>query len=63
MAEDLTEYFQERSSVPKYLQWYLVKSPRSSWIEIYKIYEKVCFDVLIGVNLLREGLRSLFEVS
>jgi excinuclease ABC subunit B len=59
MAEDLTEYFQERSVRVRYLHSEINSIER---IEILQDLRNGDFDVLIGVNLLREGL-DLPEVS
>ncbi|MBD2326210.1 excinuclease ABC subunit UvrB [Alkalinema sp. FACHB-956] len=59
MAEDLTEYFQERSVRVRYLHSEINSIER---IEIIQDLREGVFDVLIGVNLLREGL-DLPEVS
>ncbi|HEY9646881.1 MAG TPA: excinuclease ABC subunit UvrB [Chroococcidiopsis sp.] len=59
MAEDLTEYFQERAVRVRYLHSEINSIER---IEILQDLRKGDFDVLIGVNLLREGL-DLPEVS
>ena len=59
MAEDLTEYFQERSVKVRYLHSEINSIER---IEILQDLRNGEFDVLIGVNLLREGL-DLPEVS
>ena len=59
MAEDLTEYFQERSIRVRYLHSEINSIER---IEILQDLRNGEFDVLIGVNLLREGL-DLPEVS
>lgn len=59
MAEDLTEYFQERAIKVKYLHSEIQSIQR---IEILQSLRNGEFDVLIGVNLLREGL-DLPEVS
>jgi excinuclease ABC subunit B len=59
MAEDLTEYFQERGVKVRYLHSDIDSIER---IEILQSLRKGEFDVLIGVNLLREGL-DLPEVS
>lgn len=59
MAEDLTEYLQERGVKVKYLHSEIQAIER---IEIIQDLRKGEFDVLIGVNLLREGL-DLPEVS
>ncbi len=59
MAEDLTEYCQERDIRVRYLHSEIHSIER---IEILQDLRKGTFDVLIGVNLLREGL-DLPEVS
>jgi excinuclease ABC subunit B len=59
MAEDLTEYFQERGIRVRYLHSEINSIER---IEILQDLREGTFDVLIGVNLLREGL-DLPEVS
>jgi excinuclease ABC subunit B len=59
MAEDLTEYFQERGVRVRYLHSEITAIER---IEILRDLREGIFDVLIGVNLLREGL-DLPEVS
>jgi excinuclease ABC subunit B len=59
MAEDLTEYFQERGVRVRYLHSGIQSIER---IEILQALRQGDFDVLIGVNLLREGL-DLPEVS
>ncbi|KAM3115871.1 excinuclease ABC subunit UvrB [Phormidesmis sp. 146-33] len=59
MAEDLTEYLQERSVRVRYLHSEINSIER---IEILQDLRDGVFDVLIGVNLLREGL-DLPEVS
>jgi excinuclease ABC subunit B len=59
MAEDLTEYFQERGVRVRYLHSEIQTIER---IEILQELRKGTFDVLVGVNLLREGL-DLPEVS
>jgi excinuclease ABC subunit B len=59
MAEDLTEYLQERGIRVRYLHSEIGAIER---IEILQDLRKGVFDVLIGVNLLREGL-DLPEVS
>ena len=59
MAEDLTEYFQERAVRVRYLHSEINSIER---IEILQDLRDGNFDVLIGVNLLREGL-DLPEVS
>lgn len=59
MAEDLTEYLQERDIRVRYLHSEINSIER---IEILQGLREGDFDVLIGVNLLREGL-DLPEVS
>ena len=59
MAEDLSEYFAERGVKVQYLHSEIKSIER---IEILQSLRKGEFDVLIGVNLLREGL-DLPEVS
>jgi Excinuclease ABC subunit B len=59
MAEDLTNYFQERKIQVRYLHSDIKSIER---IEILQALREGDFDVLIGVNLLREGL-DLPEVS
>ena len=59
MAEDLTEYLQERGIRVRYLHSEIQSIER---IEILQSLRDGDFDVLIGVNLLREGL-DLPEVS
>lgn len=59
MAEDLTQYLQERSIAVQYLHSTIGAIER---IEIIQGLRKGEFDVLVGVNLLREGL-DLPEVS
>jgi excinuclease ABC subunit B len=59
MAEDLSEYFSERGIKVQYLHSEIKAIER---IEILQSLRKGEFDVLIGVNLLREGL-DLPEVS
>ncbi|AFY65447.1 excinuclease ABC subunit UvrB [Geitlerinema sp. PCC 7407] len=59
MAEDLTEYLQERAVQVRYLHSEINSIER---IEILQDLREGHFDVLIGVNLLREGL-DLPEVS
>jgi len=59
MAEDLTEYLQERGIRVRYLHSEIQSIER---IEILQDLREGNFDVLIGVNLLREGL-DLPEVS
>lgn len=59
MAEDLTEYCEERDIKVRYLHSEIHSIER---IEILQDLRQGKFDVLIGVNLLREGL-DLPEVS
>ncbi|MFQ3680581.1 MAG: excinuclease ABC subunit UvrB [Pseudanabaenaceae cyanobacterium] len=59
MAEDLTAYLEERGIAVKYLHSDIKAIER---IEILQALRQGAFDVLIGVNLLREGL-DLPEVS
>jgi len=59
MAEDLTEYCEERDIRVRYLHSEIHSIER---IEILQDLRQGKFDVLIGVNLLREGL-DLPEVS
>ncbi|HIK04332.1 MAG TPA: excinuclease ABC subunit UvrB [Trichormus sp. M33_DOE_039] len=59
MAEDLTEYLQEHSIKVRYLHSEINSIER---IEILQELREGNFDVLVGVNLLREGL-DLPEVS
>ncbi len=59
MAEDLTEYLHERGIRVRYLHSEIQSIER---IEILQALREGEFDVLIGVNLLREGL-DLPEVS
>lgn len=59
MAEDLTEYLQDRQIRVRYLHSEIHSLDR---IEILQDLRQGEFDVLIGVNLLREGL-DLPEVS
>ncbi len=59
MAEDLTDYLQERSVRVRYLHSEINSIER---IEILQDLRQGIFDVLVGVNLLREGL-DLPEVS
>ena len=59
MAEDLTEYLQDRGVQVRYLHSEIQSIER---IEIMQDLRDGKFDVLIGVNLLREGL-DLPEVS
>ena len=59
MAEDLTEYFAEHSVRVRYLHSDIETVERS---EIIRDLRLGVFDVLVGINLLREGL-DLPEVS
>ncbi|CAD5938633.1 UvrABC system protein B [Planktothrix tepida] len=59
MAEDLTEYLQDRGVKVRYLHSEIQSIER---IEIIQGLQNRDFDVLIGVNLLREGL-DLPQVS
>jgi excinuclease ABC subunit B len=59
MAEDLSEYFQDRGVRVRYLHSEIGAIER---IEILQDLRQGKFDVLVGVNLLREGL-DLPEVS
>lgn len=59
MAEDLTDYFAELSIKVKYLHSDIGTVER---IDIIQDLRKGVFDVLIGINLLREGL-DIPEVS
>ncbi|HEX9759005.1 MAG TPA: excinuclease ABC subunit UvrB [Nitrospiria bacterium] len=59
MAEDLTEYYQELGIKVRYLHSEIVTLER---MEILRDLRMGVFDVLIGINLLREGL-DLPEVS
>ena len=59
MSEDLTEYLQERGVAVRYLHSEISAIER---IEIIRDLRIGLFDVLVGVNLLREGL-DLPEVS
>ncbi len=59
MAEDLTDYFSDQEVAVQYLHSEIKSIER---IEILQALRKGEFDVLIGVNLLREGL-DLPEVS
>ena len=59
MAENLTEYYQERGVRVKYLHSDITTITRT---EIIRDLRRGEFDVLIGINLLREGL-DLPEVS
>ncbi|WP_302850074.1 excinuclease ABC subunit UvrB [Sphaerospermopsis torques-reginae] len=59
MAEDLTEYLEERGIKVRYLHSEINSIER---IEILQDLRNGKFDVLVGVNLLREGL-DLPEVS
>ena len=59
MAEDLTEYFHEHGVKVRYLHSDIDTIER---VEIIRDLRKGVFDVLIGINLLREGL-DIPEVS
>ena len=59
MAEDLTGYFRERGIKVRYLHSEIVTLERMEIIRDLRLGE---FDVLVGINLLREGL-DLPEVS
>ena len=53
MAEDLTEFFRELSIAVRYLHSDVDTIER---IELIRDFRKGVFDVLVGINLLREGL-------
>ena len=59
MAEDLTDYYQELGVRVRYLHSDIETIER---VEIIRDLRKGSFDVLVGINLLREGL-DLPEVS
>ncbi len=59
MAEDLTEYYQELGVKVRYLHSDVDTMER---VEILRDLRRGVFDVLVGINLLREGL-DLPEVS
>ena len=59
MAEDLTEYFHEHGIKVRYLHSDIDTVER---VEIIRDLRKGVFDVLVGINLLREGL-DIPEVS
>jgi excinuclease ABC subunit B len=59
MAEDLTQYYQELGVKVRYLHSDIDTLER---IEILRDLRRGAFDVLVGINLLREGL-DLPEVS
>jgi len=59
MAEDLTDYYQELGVRVRYLHSDIETIER---VEIIRDLRKGVFDVLVGINLLREGL-DLPEVS
>ncbi len=59
MAEELTEYFSEQGLQVKYLHSDIKTIER---VEILQDLRRGVFDVLVGINLLREGL-DLPEVS
>ena len=59
MAEDLTQYYEEQGVKVRYLHSYIGTVER---VEILRDLRLGEFDVLVGINLLREGL-DLPEVS
>jgi excinuclease ABC subunit B len=59
MAEDLTEYFEKNNLKVKYIHHHVETMERT---EIIRDLRLGVFDVLVGVNLLREGL-DIPEVS
>ena len=59
MAEDLTEYFEKNSIKVKYIHYNIETMER---MEIIRDLRLGVFDVLVGINLLREGL-DIPEVS
>ena len=59
MAEDLTEYYYEQGLKVRYLHSDIKTLERA---DIIRDLRKGVFDVLVGINLLREGL-DLPEVS
>jgi excinuclease ABC subunit B len=59
MAEDLTDYYQDLNVRVRYLHSDIVTIER---VDIIRDLRKGTFDVLVGINLLREGL-DLPEVS
>jgi len=59
MAEDLTDYYQDLAVKVRYLHSDIETLER---VEIIRDLRKGTFDVLVGINLLREGL-DLPEVS
>lgn len=59
MAEDLTEYMKERNFKVRYLHSDIDTVER---LEILSEFRKGTYDIIVGVNLLREGL-DLPEVS
>ena len=59
MAEDLTQYYQELGVKVRYLHSDIETLER---VEILRDLRRGEFDVLVGINLLREGL-DLPEVS
>ena len=59
LAEDLTDYYQEKGIKVRYLHSDIITLER---IEILRDLRLGEFDVLVGINLLREGL-DLPEVS
>ena len=60
MAEDLTSYYQELGVKVRYLHSDIDTLER---VEILRDLRRGVFDVLVGINLLREGLRSSRGVS
>jgi len=59
MSEDLTQYYQELGVRVRYLHSDI---ETLEWVEILRDLRRGEFDVLVGINLLREGL-DLPEVS
>src|SRR3990172_4099120 len=59
MAEDLTDYYQNMGVRVRYLHCDIETTER---VEIIRELRMGTFDVLVGINLLREGL-DLPEVS
>src|ERR1035438_3555495 len=59
MSEDLTDYLSEQGFKVRYMHSDIDSLER---IEIIQLLRKGDFDVLVGINLLREGL-DLPEVS
>ena len=60
MAEDLTEYLNEHGARSE-ISYTPILIPLNAW-RLFRIYAKALFDVLVGINLLREGL-DMPEVS